>query len=186
MHPDSAALNSAPASATLTELSFIRASLFTRGCGNILPSNARAATEAYIPGMTHERCIQQPFSAHRGTRALSDGSRIAAGDLTMRFAREHFGREYYRRYYLDPRTAVATRREMHARARLIAALTGHVGLPVRRILEAGCGTGTLRTPLRRLLPRAPYLALESREYLCRRYGLHRGRIHAYRSAAPFD
>src|SRR5256884_7380965 len=50
--------------------------------------------------MTHERCIQQPFSAHRGTRALSDGSRIAAGDLTMRFAREHFGREYYRRYYL--------------------------------------------------------------------------------------
>ena len=104
----------------------------------------------------------------------------------MRFAREHFGREYYRRYYLDPRTAVATRREMHARARLIAALTGHVGLPVRRILEAGCGTGMLRTALRRLLPRAHYVALESSEYLCRRYGWERGRIETYRATAPFD
>ena len=52
-----------------------------------------------------------------------------------------FDREYYRRYYYDPRTAVATRREMQARARLIAAFTGHIGLPVRRLLDAGCGTG---------------------------------------------
>ena len=87
-----------------------------------------------------------------------------------------FGREYYQRYYFDPRTAVATRREMQARARLIAALTGHVGLPVRRILEAGCGTGMLRTPLRRLLPRAHYVGLEHSDYLCRRYGWQRGRI----------
>src|SRR6202035_6050532 len=97
-----------------------------------------------------------------------------------------FGREYYQRYYFDPRTAVATRREMQPRARLIAALTGHLGLPVRRILEAGCGTGMLRTPLRRLLPRAHYVALESSDYLCRRYGWKRGRIEAYRAAAPFD
>src|SRR5256885_16631329 len=83
--------------------------------------------------------------------------------IEARAGREHFGREYYRRYYLDPRTAVATRREMHARARLIAALTEHAGLPVRRILEAGCGTGMLRTPLRRLLPRARYVALERSE-----------------------
>jgi len=75
---------------------------------------------------------------------------------------------------------------MQARARLIAALTEHLGLPVRRILEAGCGTGMLRTPLRRLLPRAHYVALESSEYLCGRYGWKRGRIEAYRSPAPFD
>ena len=99
---------------------------------------------------------------------------------------EHFGREYYQRYYFDARTAVATRREIKARARLIAALTGHVGLPVRRILEAGCGTGMLRTALRRLLPRAHYVALESSEYLCRRYGWERGRIETYRAPAPFD
>ena len=65
--------------------------------------------------------------------------------------RTRFDRAYYQRYYFDPHTAVASRSEMRARARLIAALVAHVGLPVRRILEAGCGTGMLRTELRRLL-----------------------------------
>lgn len=97
-----------------------------------------------------------------------------------------FDREYYRRYYYDPRTAVATRAEMRARARLIAAFVEHLGLPVRRILEAGCGTGLLRAELRRLLPRAHYTALEASAYLCRRHGWRLGRIEEYRSRAPFD
>jgi len=97
-----------------------------------------------------------------------------------------FGPEYYRRYYLDPRTAVVTHAEMRARARLIAALTVQAGVPVRRILEAGAGTGMLRTALKRLLPRAHYLALESSEYLCRRHGWTCGRIEDYRARTPFD
>jgi len=98
----------------------------------------------------------------------------------------HFGRDYYQRYYYDPRTAVATRSEMRARARLIAALAQHADLPVRRILEAGCGTGMLRAPLLRLLPRARYVGLETSPYLCRRYGWEQGRIESYRAATPFD
>jgi SAM-dependent methyltransferase len=97
-----------------------------------------------------------------------------------------FGRDYYQRYYFDPRTAVASRREMRARARLIAALTEHAGLAVRRILEAGCGTGMLRAPLARLLPRARYTGLETSDYLCRRYGWERGSIETYRARVPFD
>jgi SAM-dependent methyltransferase len=99
---------------------------------------------------------------------------------------ERFGREYYRRYYFDPRTAVVTRAEMRSRARLIAALTAHAGITVRNILEAGCGTGMLRTVLRPLLPRARYVALESSEYLCRRYGWTSGRIESYHARSPFD
>jgi SAM-dependent methyltransferase len=99
---------------------------------------------------------------------------------------ESFDREYYRRYYFDPRTAVATRAEMQARARLIAAMTQHAGLPVRRILEAGCGTGMLRGSLQRLLPRAQYVGLETSEYLCRRFGWELGRIEAYRARTSFD
>jgi SAM-dependent methyltransferase len=97
-----------------------------------------------------------------------------------------FDRDYYRRYYFDPRTAVASRREMRSRARLIAALAAHAGLPVRRILEAGCGTGMLREALRRLLPRAHYVALEASEYLCERYGWEHGRIETYRAHTAFD
>jgi SAM-dependent methyltransferase len=100
--------------------------------------------------------------------------------------RAQFDRAYYQRYYFDPRTAVASRSEMRARARLIAAFAAHAGLPVRRILEAGCGTGLLRAELLRLLPRAHYVALESSAYLCQRYGWREGRIEQYRSRAPFD
>ncbi|MGO9803408.1 MAG: class I SAM-dependent methyltransferase [Steroidobacteraceae bacterium] len=97
-----------------------------------------------------------------------------------------FGPDYYRRYYYDPRTAVASRAEMRARARLIAAATVYAGLPVRRMLDAGCGVGLLGRELRRALPRAHYTGIETSEYLCRRYGWQRGHIEEYRPSAPFD
>ena len=97
-----------------------------------------------------------------------------------------FDREYYQRYYYDPRTAVASRAEMRARARLIAAGAAYVGLPVRRILDAGCGVGLLGRELRRALPRAEYTGLEVSGYLCSRYGWRRGRIEAYRARSPYD
>ena len=97
-----------------------------------------------------------------------------------------FDRAYYQRYYYDARTAVAGRAQMQARARLIAAFAAHADLPLRRVLEAGCGTGLLARALRRLLPRAHYVGLEVSDYLCARYGWRHGRIESYRGGAPFD
>ena len=39
-----------------------------------------------------------------------------------------FDRDYYQRFYFDPRTAVVSRAEMNARARLISAYADHIGL----------------------------------------------------------
>lgn len=97
-----------------------------------------------------------------------------------------FDYAYYRRYYYDPRTAVTSPREMQARAGLIAAFTAHVGLPVRRLLDAGCGTGLLRAPLKRRLPKVEYVGLERSEYLCQRYGWQHGNLENYRAEEPFD
>jgi predicted TPR repeat methyltransferase len=104
----------------------------------------------------------------------------------MKHADGPFDREYYRRYYFDAHTAVVSRREMQARAALIAAFVRHADLPVRRILEAGSGTGLLQRALRPLLPRAHYQGLEASAYLCRRYGWQHGRIEDYRPSRPFD
>jgi SAM-dependent methyltransferase len=98
---------------------------------------------------------------------------------------ERFGREYYQRFYFDGRTAVISRVEMRARARLIGAYATHVGLPVRRMLDAGCGIGMLRAPLRRAFPRARYTGLEYSAWLCERYGWTRGSLADWR-ADPFD
>ncbi len=100
--------------------------------------------------------------------------------------RARFDREYYRRFYYDPRTAVISRAEVRARARLIAAFADHIGLPVRRILDAGCGTGALRAELVRHFPRASYAGIETSDYLCARYGWQHVRIEQFRSAQLFD
>jgi SAM-dependent methyltransferase len=62
----------------------------------------------------------------------------------------------------------------------------HIGLPVRRILDAGCGTGAMRRTLLRHLPRSIYVGLETSEYLCQRYGWEHGLVETYRATVPFD
>ena len=96
-----------------------------------------------------------------------------------------FDKDYYQRFYFDPRTAVVSRAEMNARAHLISAYAEHIGLPVRRMLDAGCGIGLLRKPLQRAFPRATYTGLEYSEYLCKRYGWQQGSLSTY-AADPFD
>jgi SAM-dependent methyltransferase len=97
-----------------------------------------------------------------------------------------FDRDYYQRFYFNPRTAVTSRAEMRARARLIAGCLQYVGLPVARILDAGCGVGLLRAPLKRALRSADYVGLEFSQYLCRRYGWRQGSIETLRTRERFD
>lgn len=97
-----------------------------------------------------------------------------------------FDRAYYERYYHDPASSVTSRAEMNARARLIGACAGYLGLPVKRLLDAGCGVGMLRAPLRRALPGVEYTGVEVSEYLCRRYGWAQSSVETYRAARPFD
>jgi len=97
-----------------------------------------------------------------------------------------FDRDYYQRFYFNPRTAVTSRAEMRARARLIAGCVQYVGLPVARILDAGCGVGLLRAPLKRALRSVDYVGLEFSVYLCRRYGWRQGSVATLRTRERFD
>ena len=97
-----------------------------------------------------------------------------------------FDQAYYQRFYHDPRTAVTSRSEMRDRAALIAACVQYLGLPVKHILDAGCGVGLLRAPLLRRLPRAQYLGLEMSEYLCRRYGWQQGTLQSLKTRVRFE
>jgi len=97
----------------------------------------------------------------------------------------NFDEAYYKRFYFDSRTAVTSKAEMRARGDLIAAYANHVGLPVRHVLDAGCGIGLLRAPLTHAFPRAKYTGLEYSEYLCEKYGWTRGSLADWH-AEPFD
>ena len=97
-----------------------------------------------------------------------------------------FDQDYYQRFYYNPRTAVTSRAEMRARARMIAACVEYVGLPVKSILDAGCGVGLLKAPLTRAFPAAQYVGLEYSEYLCKRYGWRQGSVATLRTRERFD
>jgi SAM-dependent methyltransferase len=99
---------------------------------------------------------------------------------------KRFDASFYSRFYVNPRTRVTTREDMAVRARAIATLTAHLGIPVRRILDAGCGLGWMRAPLKKAFPRATYVGLEVSEHLCSRYGWRRGSLATVRDRSRFD
>ena len=110
---------------------------------------------------------------------------MSTGASDARALSARFNRDYYRQFYFDGRSAVTSRAEMRARATLIAGYVQHIGCPVTRLLDAGCGIGLLRAPFKRLLPKAQYTGLEVSEYLCQRYGWTQGSLTDFR-ARPFD
>jgi SAM-dependent methyltransferase len=97
-----------------------------------------------------------------------------------------FDAAFYQRFYANPRTRVTTRQEMARRAGTIATLTAHLELPVRRILDAGCGLGWMRKPLLRAFPRATYVGLEISEHLCSQLGWVNQSLAHFRPRGQFD
>jgi SAM-dependent methyltransferase len=97
-----------------------------------------------------------------------------------------FDADYFRKFYLNPATRVITAGEMSNRAAVIAAILRHTQIPVRSILDAGCGIGLLRKPFAKLLPRAKYTGLENSEFLCSRFDWTKGSVVDFTPRRPFD
>jgi 2-polyprenyl-3-methyl-5-hydroxy-6-metoxy-1,4-benzoquinol methylase len=99
---------------------------------------------------------------------------------------DRFDEAFFERYYGDPETRVADQGDADRIAGLIGGWVNYMELPVRRILDAGCGIGLLREPLLRHFPEAHYEGLEVSEYLCGRYGWRSGSVAEYATSTPYD
>jgi 2-polyprenyl-3-methyl-5-hydroxy-6-metoxy-1,4-benzoquinol methylase len=97
-----------------------------------------------------------------------------------------FDARFYQRFYMNPRTRVTTREEMARRAGMVAALVKQLELPVKRILDAGCGLGWLREPLLDAFPGAIYVGLEVSEHLCQQHGWIQKSLAEFRPRGRFD
>jgi len=107
-------------------------------------------------------------------------------DFNSRAHAPRFGGAYFRKFYLDAKTRVVSPEEMRNRAAVIVGVLRQAQIPVRRILDAGCGIGLLRAPFAALLPRARYTGLEHSEYLCAKYGWTLGSIADFEARKPYD
>jgi hypothetical protein len=98
----------------------------------------------------------------------------------------NFSAAYFKKFYLNAATRVVTPGEMRSRAAIIVSALRQCQIPVRRILDAGCGIGLMRGPFKEFLPRANYVGLEASEYLCGRFGWVLGSVTDYAPRSPFD
>lgn len=99
---------------------------------------------------------------------------------------DRFDEAFFERYYGDPDTRVADQGDADRIAGLIGGWVNYMELPVRRILDAGCGIGLLRDPLLRHFPQAQYDGLEFSAFLCGRYGWTPGSIADHVAPTPYD
>ena len=104
----------------------------------------------------------------------------------MSTVRDTFDAAYYRRFYQDAATRSVTTAEVRRQVDFVVAYLRHMALPVRRILDLGCGLGLMREPLLAAWPRARYQGVEWSRYLCERLGWEHGSVVDYRARAPFD
>jgi SAM-dependent methyltransferase len=97
-----------------------------------------------------------------------------------------FDSAYYRRFYLTPATRAMSREQTNTRGALIAALVKQLDLPVKRILDVGCGLGWYQRPLRKIFRSASYTGTEFSEYLCKTKGWIHGSVVDLKLTGQFD
>jgi SAM-dependent methyltransferase len=105
-----------------------------------------------------------------------------------------YDREYFEKWYRDPRHAVNSRNELERKVALTVAVAEYyLGRRVCTVLDIGCGEGVWRAPLRSLRPGIEYLGLDSSEYAIARYGRARnlrlatfGQLAELRFETTFD
>src|ERR1700730_8719754 len=142
--------------------------------------------------LTHSRCSRTKDWRRmraKGVRNFLQGARHLRSPEKSRSLMPPatvFGPAYFKKFYLSASTRVVTPGEMRVRARLIAAILAQTGIPVRTIMDAGCGIGLLRAPFKEVLPRARYAGLEASDYLCARYGWTKGSVVDYSPQKPCD
>jgi hypothetical protein len=99
---------------------------------------------------------------------------------------DSFDAAYYRRFYLDPKTRAQSPRSAARKAAFIAAYLAHLDVPVRRIVDVGCGLGWTLDALGRHFPRARTVGVEWSEHLCAKHGWMRGSVVDWHARTPFD
>jgi hypothetical protein len=97
-----------------------------------------------------------------------------------------FDRAYYERFYLNPKTRVVDPDQLARLGDFVCSYVAYLDLPVRRVLDMGCGIGLWQPVIQRHFPKARYHGVEYSAYLCERYGWEQGSVVDYRAKLSAD
>ena len=97
-----------------------------------------------------------------------------------------FDEAYYQRYYFDKKTSVVDPEHVQRLDTFVCSYLQYLRVPVKRVLDVGCGIGLWRDAVAKHFPNATFHGVEYSEYLCARYGWERGSVVDYQHDQPFD
>ncbi len=97
-----------------------------------------------------------------------------------------FDAAYYERFYFNKKTSVVDPAHVERLGAFVCSYLQFIRVPVRRVLDVGCGIGLWRDVIHRHYPHARYHGVEYSEYLCARFGWERGSVVDYKAQSPFD
>jgi SAM-dependent methyltransferase len=109
-----------------------------------------------------------------------------AGYTAAMKAKQTFDANYYQRFYLRAATRAMSQPQTQRRAAVVASVVAQLELPVKRILDMGCGLGWFKQPLLSVFPKASYTGVEFSEYLCQEHGWQHGSVVDYQGRGQFD
>ena len=97
-----------------------------------------------------------------------------------------FDEAYYQRFYFDKKTSVVDQAHVDRLGAFVSSYLKYLRVPIRRVLDIGCGIGLWRGVVADHYPNASYLGVEYSAYLCNRFGWEHGSVVDYRAEVPFD
>ena len=100
--------------------------------------------------------------------------------------RFRFDKGYYERFYEASNNPEQSDSAIARLGAFVTGYLGHMNLPVRRVLDIGCGVGNWRPIIARAHPRASYTGVEYSQYLCDELGWIQGSVVDFSANQPFD
>lgn len=97
-----------------------------------------------------------------------------------------FDEAYYERFYWDKKTSVVDPAHFQRLGHFVCSYLQYLRVPVRRVLDVGCGIGLWRDVVQQHFPQATYQGVEYSPYLCEKYGWARGSVVDWQASEPYD
>jgi SAM-dependent methyltransferase len=99
---------------------------------------------------------------------------------------ERFDSEYYDRFYEHAETRASGPEEFERTADFVLSFLRYLEIPVRDVLDLGCGLGRWKQALERDAPSIRYTGVDPSPYLAERYGWTMATADGFRSRRRFD
>lgn len=131
-------------------------------------------------------CVSPRAPRKPGGYSSSMTARTPPKQTASARVRSRFDEAFFRRYYLERAARAHDARVQRRLAAFVFSYLDYLEVPVRRVLDLGCGLGLWRRELAARHPRATYTGVEASDYLCQTFGWEQGTVAGYRGRGQYD